>query len=307
MPETEEKPAETTEHPLGKSEMTFSEFKKAREGVEKPEQEKPGLEEKPEEKAAPEEKPAEEEKPPAEGKSEEPAKEEKKGGWQKRIDKLTERNYQLQAERAELIATVQRLQGQPAEARRPAPTAKARPKPEDFKDYDAYIEGVADWKSEQKINQYRRQEAVAAQNAELQETFENYSKKLGKFREQHDDFDEVVGESDSILIPRAAQVAIISLENGPEIAYHLGKNPELCEKLLEMTDVQAVMEVGRLSSSLGKKEETKPEAEKQLGAKESPKPIKPVTGASTKTKLPLDADGLSYAEYRRRREAGETL
>ena len=41
--------------------------------------------------------------------------------------------------------------------------------------------------------------------------------------------------------------AIIEMENGPEVAYFLGKNPEICEELCQMSPFEAVRAVGRIA------------------------------------------------------------
>ena len=269
----------------------------------------PAKEEKPGEKP-PEEKPSEK---PEEGKEEKPAEaktegkpeekpeegKEKKGGWQKRVDKLTEQNYRLRTQLEQL-----QVQSKPPAA---APTAKARPQEKDFEEYDKYIEALADWKADERIAASRRQDAEAAQLAEANEVLTNYNNKLVVAREKYEDWEEVVGASE-VAIPMVVQTAILNLDNGPDVAYHLAKNKELLEDLKGMNDLQAVMHIGRLSSSLAGKE-TKPAeaapAVKPAAKAEPPKPIKPVGGSSTKVTLPLDDDGVSYAEYVRRREAGE--
>ncbi|KKL49182.1 hypothetical protein LCGC14_2318090, partial [marine sediment metagenome] len=130
-----------------------------------------------------------------------------------------------------------------------------------------------------------------------------------------DDFDGVVGQN--IEIPLSVQLAIIELDNGPEVAYHLGKNPKLCKELMDLTPLKAVAEIGRVSAILAgtAQEAAKPpdlSTVQETGKSPAPKkqasgapaPLNTVGGGQTKSNVPLDEVG--FQEYKRRREAGET-
>ena len=255
--------------------------------------------------------PAKEVEPAAEAKkpAEEKAVEEPKSGIQKRIDKLTAEKYRLMDESAKLRARLEALEGQPEETKEtPAAETTGRPEEKNFETYEQYLEALAVWSSGQKFAELKAKEAEDQQKLEVKKVFDAYAAKTEEARKAHDDFDEVVGRDD-IKIPQVVQLAIIQLDNGPEVAYHLGQHPELCEKLIGMRDLAAVMEVGRISTSLAA--EPSASAEKTVPQKTgvastAPKPIKPVGGAgATSTKLPLDDEGVTYRQFQRRREAGE--
>ena len=101
--------------------------------------------------------------------------------------------------------------------------------------------------------------------------------------------------------------ALLEMEEGPAIAYFLGKNPEVNKKLLEMSPTRAVAEVGKMAAEFSKEE--KPEAsERKVGpdklpVSSAPAPIKPLTGHSTRSTVSLD--NLDYAEYRKVRDKQE--
>lgn len=267
-----------------------------------PEPAKPAEEEKAEKLTEEAAKPAEEEKPAAEPEE----TKEKKGGFQKRIDKLTAEKYRLQAQLEQALA-----QGaKPSEPPPPPPAAKPKPKPEDFEEYDAYVEAVTDYKVEQKVEELRFNEAQATQASEARETMDNFRKNLEKTRTKYEDWDEVAAEA-NVTIPPIATNAIFSLENGPDVVYHLAKNREVAESLSEMSELEAVMEIGRISASLqgeAKGKEAEKTGEKKPPVATAPAPIKPVGGSSTKHKLPLSDPQMKdrYREYQQRREAGET-
>lgn len=226
-----------------------------------------------------------------------PGKPKGKGGFQRRIDKLTKRNYQLEEELESQKERTERLLAQlETGAKVQAPTSTDDPEPQlrqfEGKSYEDYVKALARWTARQENKSQAQVEAKKSEEARTQEVFKSYNQRLSEARGRYEDYDEVVGQD--ISIPQSAKVAIIELENGPDIAYYLGQHPEVCEDLLELSDVQAVAHIGAISSALRPAEGEK-ESPKTVGTL-APPPIKPVAGASTKSTVPLDE--LPYREYR---------
>lgn len=224
-----------------------------------------------------------------------------KGGFTKKIDKLTARNYQLSETNAQLQERLDRIERQLAGKEAPAkPTTSEKPTPDKFQTYEDYVEALADWKSEQKVSKALEERDSQAkqqeQEAQTKASFSAYNKRVSEARGVHDDFDEVVG-NDDISVPASAQLAIIELENGPEVAYYLGKNPEEAAKLLDMTDRQAIMAIGRISDSLTK-DSPEPRPVSRAAA-----PVKPVGSSSTRSNVSLEE--LPQREYNRIRNEEE--
>lgn len=268
-----------------------------------------------------EEKPKEEAKDAKESEETEEPKQPSRGGFQKRIDKLTRRNYELEEmlERnsrhlEDVLGRIEQLRGTQPGTQQPVATAPEKPTVEKFKTYEEYMEALADWKADQRFQSYQRQQQeqaqLAAQQSEqqrLQQVFNNYNRAANVARETYDDFDETVNRSD-IEIPQSVQLAVFETPNGPDIAYYLGKHPELCQELMQMSDVQAVMEVSRISDGLMQKPEEgqdkangngqQPPPRRQSAA---PAPIKPIGGGvHGGNSLPLDQ--VDYRDYRRIRD-----
>jgi len=184
------------------------------------------------------------------------------------------------------------------------------PQEEDFEEYKDYVKAEGRWSARQEFQELQTAETERAEQEEQTEIYNSYCQRADKAREAHDDYDEVVGQD--IELPQSAVLAIIELDNGPEIAYHLGQNPEACEKLSGLSQLGAVAEIGRLSASLTEtsKGSVKTSAEparvpnkKPVSA--APTPIKPIGAGSTKTQVALDEEEVSFEEYMRRRDAGE--
>ncbi len=115
----------------------------------------------------------------------------------------------------------------------------------------------------QKAQQEQNNQQAAAQEA------------LGKFNERaealgKDDFD--VKAKAIPELPDGVANAIMSLENGAEMVYHLGSNLDKADALSSMTPMAAMMELGKISASMSVKPEIKTSA--------APDPIEPVNAGS---------------------------
>ena len=108
--------------------------------------------------------------------------------------------------------------------------------------------------------------------AKAQESLGLYNERvtaLGK-----DDFQV---KADSIpQLPEGVASAIMSLENGPDMIYHLGSHLDKADSLASMTPMAAMMELGKISSQMSIKPETKTSA--------APDPIEPLRTGSVLTK-----------------------
>lgn len=281
------------------------------EGEEKPEKEgsEEGEEQEGEEK---EEKPDDGEKPEGEGKG--------KGGFQKRINKLTKRARELQdkldaaeKERDDL----RKAKGKEGEEEKKDDAGKPKPKPKlaDFDDVEAFYDALADWKLDErdriKEEQTNKTEATRAQK----ETFDAYNTAVEEARAAHDDFDEVLSDADGMKIPSSVQVAIVGMKaKGPEVAYALAKDPELCQTLLDAMeeggDTAALVEFGAWLKEKGLGGKAASKAIKEAGGEEAkpnkkpvtnaPDPVKPVRAASASSSVPMDE--LPFQEYKKARE-----
>jgi hypothetical protein len=179
----------------------------------------------------------------AEPKAQEPKR--NRRTFQKRIDQLT----------AELRDTQRRL----TEKSQPEITTKepAAPKREDFADYEEYIEAKAEHKATQaagkaidEARKAQRQEHETAQESQQQRAFmEARETTLDRGVEAYEDFEAVTTNEDLTITPVMAD-ALLSSDKGHDLWYHLGKHPEVAEKIANMHPVQQLMELGRLEASL---------------------------------------------------------
>lgn len=195
----------------------------------------------------------------------------KKGGFQRRIDKLTQRNRELEAKLAEVSA------GKPTETPAAEKAETAKPKVEDFQSYDDYVEALADYKLEQR--EKARQEKAAADARKVAEDkarsehatrMEAWESRQDDAREKYADYDDVL---EGVEIPNnpAFQYAVLTHENGAELAYSLASNPDELKRIGAITDPIALgRELGKYEAKLAAPTEKKPKTSK------APAPITPV-------------------------------
>lgn len=213
-------------------------------------------------------------------------KSEKRPGVQSRIDELTRARYE--AEREAKFWREQAAKSPPPSTDAPKPTRA------DFADDDAYFEALADFKAEQKVQQFSQQtQAERAQEAQARQTASQFD--LYQERVQQaglPDYAEVVGQSDVPAAPHVLE-SILDSDVGPQLAYHLAKHPDVAERLNALTPVQAAREIGRLEAAVAS-----PATQPTTPAKRTtsaPAPINPVRGGNGQFTKPTEA--MSDAEW----------
>lgn len=186
-------------------------------------------------------------------------------------------------------------------------TEDPRPKRETFDNPDAYDSALIDWsargaarvasaeataKAKTEADNKAKEDKKAAEEAEerkqIETTKKAWNERRAKAIEEYPDFAEVT-EREDVQISAAMASVIVSAENGPDLAYHLGKNPEVAERIAQLSPALAVFEMGKLAASLAKK----PEVSK------TPPPAKPLgsrANAGQKSRAELSMD--EYAAVR---------
>lgn len=185
---------------------------------------------------------------------------------QPRIDELTRARREAERE-----AAYWRSQ---AAAAKPVPEPPKEPVPQDFDDYGAYVKALTRFNAEaiakEAIDQDRAQ--TRAQSASEQ--------KSQQWRERSAELAKTIPDLPETLAASEVQIAnfigeqLLESEIGPQIAYHLTKNPDLAAKLNTMTPVQAAKEIGKLEVQLTK------------AAAATPTPPTPPADARTETPAP---------------------
>lgn len=229
---------------------------------------------------------------------------------QPRIDELTRERHEAQRER-----DYWRTRAEAAEVPAPA-EAPAKPKAVDFDDYGAFVEALADWKADQKIDaKLAERDTRTAAQKQGEERVSNWQTRVEKVRAAIPTYDEVMSTS-TVPVSKIVEAELLDDERGPEIAMHLTLHPEIADKLNRMDQRTAAREIGRLSGSLPAMTPTtapvdvdaaadavdtpaSPPAVPPRKSTSAPPPPKPV-GAGRSTVVPLDK--LSMDDYVERRK-----
>lgn len=223
----------------------------------------------------------------------------------KRIEKLTRENYEKDDELERLRAEIERLKSGKKEESKEAPKSGEKPKLEDFKTYEEWVEAVADWKADQKFSKNREEEKQRTEAARTKEIFDAHLGRVKEATAKYDDFIEVVQNLNNPeydvpdSVAQAITLAIPELEHSAEVMYKLGNDPELCKKLGKMTPLRAVAALGKINDSFD--EEEKPEKSEKKS--KAPEPIKPLGSSSAKSTLKIE--DMSLADYKKARDEGK--
>lgn len=226
----------------------------------------------------------------------------KKGGFQRRIDKLNARIAAREQELEDLRrAMADKARPEGAKEKVDQKQADGKPRQEDFESFADYTEALTDWKTDQKLKARDAEAQKKQLETQQRKLVETYSERAKAFAEKVEDFEDVLSEVEDVTLPAALQELIISSENGPQLAYELAKNRKELERITKLSPLALAREVGRIENRIEARASTpekKPEAKKLTKA---PKPIDPVGGTKSTLAKSIDDPDLSFAEYERLR------
>lgn len=200
---------------------------------------------------------------------------------QKRIAKL-ERKLEKQRIETETRAKVL------AEVNQPKEEVQGKPTPDQFQDYETYLEALADYKADQKFAELTQKQKDAERQSKYQSEVERQNERKADMiqtgERKYDDFEEVVGSAKA-EISEPAFLAILEAENSADIVYHLAKNPAEAERIAALSPYAQAKEIGKLEDKL---------TNKPTKLSNAPPPTTPVKGANSIVK---SIEDMSIAEY----------
>jgi len=258
-------------------------------------------------KAAKPEAPEAEDKDPGDeatpGGTDDPAKPKKPHWSQKRIDELTYSRRSAERDRdywRELAIKNAQQPAQPAQQQTPAAN---KPAPAQFTTTEDYLEALADWKSEQKLQDWDRKRRESAEKEQreqaAQKVHKTFAEREQKAREKYEDFEEVAYH----LAPINEVMAevIRRSEFGPEIAYFLGKNPDRGQQIAQMTDPHSVaLAIGRIEAQLDAQANPAPAVTStpKAAPTTAPPPPKTLSGSAPVQKSPEEMTTKEWVDWR---------
>ena len=195
---------------------------------------------------------------------------------QERINQLTREKYEERQKRAELEKRLEALESKPAQEEK---TVIAAPNEEDFDNYSEFErakeEHIANRAAQAAYDRLKAEESTKSnasleqsRQAELQAKKQAFDQSVESKRGNFADFDEVAYGHEFMDLDLAEQ--IFEMDKGPEVAYHLGANLDVAEKIFSLKPVQRARELTKLEYSL------KALQPKKISS--APDPIAPIGG-----------------------------
>lgn len=180
---------------------------------------------------------------------------------------------------------------------KPQPGEAAKPKPNDFNDYNEYVEALTDWKVENRRQEWDRQAAEKESNQTHQAKMAGLQEKINVGFEKYDDFEDVAMDQ-SVPITPAVMEILAEIENPADVAYYLGKNRTEAIAISRMTPIAAAREIAKIEFNLNINNPA-PKPKEPNKTPKAPPPIKPVGSASAGEKDPEKMTPAEFAEWRR--------
>jgi hypothetical protein len=226
----------------------------------------------------------------------------KQSAFQRRLDRQRTARVAAETEVRLLREQNQRLEAQS----RPAQET-GEPKREQFEDYESYLRAVTRYDAAQVANQSLQSERQARQQAEQQGREVASTQKLAAdwqaretaFQAQQKDYAAVVSAYVEEGLPDlsgAARMAIVESEVGPALLHHLAKNPDVAERITDLSPLRQVAELGKLETSLAI-----PAGKKGTNAPAPPSPLN--GGRSISRELSGDMSQKEYEALRAKQGA----
>jgi hypothetical protein len=223
---------------------------------------------------------------------------------EKRFSELTKQREQAkaeaQAERQQREALEARLRVLEQQALPPqqVKSSNEEPQPGQFQDAFEYAKALAQYSTEQALQERDQQEANRKANEELQKTIQSWSSRLEKVKAEIPDYDDVVSTA-NVTISEDIKFAILESDVGPRILYHLAEDLEFAQKLAQMPNRKAMIEIGKLEKQYEKGEVKQEPVVKS----KAPAPIRPLKASGGVADIPINSSGEFHGTYQAWKEA----
>jgi hypothetical protein len=231
--------------------------------------------------------------------SAEPAKKPSDGGFQRRISELTRNYRETERERDYLRQELERLRTQPVQKSEPEPAGKSLADFDyDERKYQSYLFSQAEQRAVQAAEKRLKEESERASTQRRQSEF---ARREEKFAKGVEDYHEVT-RSEALPITPAMSEVIAESDEGPALAYYLGKNLPIAESIARLSPLAAARELGRIEAKLLAERAA---AKKPQVSKAPPPPPKIEGAGDGSTKVSPDSpdsDKLSTSEWMKARE-----
>ena len=215
--------------------------------------------------------------------SKEDQKPKKKGGFQKKIDKLSAKAARAreEAEYWRNEALKAKPQEKPEVNTKPKTETQSlstKPKEESFDTHAEYVEALTDWKIEQRDKDREMKAKEVEVKTQYEKAVKSFQQKVSEFQKSHDDFKEALEDVDDIPLSFGLQEVIVSSDFGPQVMYELAKNREELERVNRLSPLAAAREIGKIEARLAKESDSSEKNQNINKQTKAPPPINPVSG-----------------------------
>lgn len=230
-------------------------------------------------------------------------------GVSKRIDELTghwrseQRSHQETARDRDYWRDLA-MRGQPQQQQTQQPAQDETPKTlADFEYDEAKYQAYVYEQVEKRAVKAARGELTADQERQAaQRRKESFRGRSTEFAKTVEDYESTVRNPRLSITADMAEV-IEDSEDGPALAYHLGKHPEVADRIAQLPPKAAARELGKIEARLAYEREQAEAAKKRVSNAPPPPPKVEGAGDGSGTVDPSspDSDELSDAEWSKRR------
>jgi len=219
----------------------------------------------------------------------------KKDDEQRKFDKLTKKRraaerdrdyWREQALKSQYLKQVENVEPEPVKTL------------EDFGyDETKYQQHLFDQARKGAIEEAKRVLKEEMKQESVSKRMSEFNKRMEKYSETVDDFDDVV-RNESLSISQTMADVASGMENGPEVLYYLGNNPDLAYEISQLPPSMTGREMGRIEATLAAKAKSGEKVSK------APTPPPKIAGADGKVNInpsTVDSDKMSTDEWMKRR------
>jgi hypothetical protein len=239
----------------------------------------------------------------------------RKGGWQRKIERLeTEREFLMQ-ELLKHRSSEPEQQPKPVE---PSVEAKAEPTPQDFDLGDGTYDIVKfnkahfAWLKAEDVRQTEAVKKAESSKSEDKQIFDSWIASRDKAAEKYADMEEVLQVPvipDSKSHPEKYKFVSREIMSSPyagELAYYLGKHPEEAFALWEKPNNEIIRGLGRIEAQFARAESAEPDKPKEAvipPVTRAPKPPTPVAKPAAVKTFDVNDPKTPWSEWKKEREA----
>ncbi len=174
------------------------------------------------------------------------------------------------------------------------------PKLADFDfDPEKYAQAKAEFAARQTEQKLTAKQQEAQQKQFRQQLTSGWEEKVDGAEDKYPDFAQIVGE----LTPDTPfTAAIFEADNGPDIAYYLGKHPKEAQRIAGLHPMSQIREIGKLEAKLAL------EPEKPKAPSKAPAPVATLSGTSPAEPKSISDPNLPFKEFlkMRNKQLGRT-